>query len=85
MEHDHLNVVVERFIAGGNLVSEGGFRPTQGGPMCGFLDPLDPVIARSAVAADDRLSWDEPSDELSCGHCWATIYGGRAAARYHER
>ena len=82
MDHDHLNAVVGRFVASGNRPSDGGFRPTQGGWECGFVDPLDPVIARSAIAADRRLEWDEPSDELSCSHCWAKIYGGRAAARY---
>lgn len=71
-------------MAAGNAIVGGGFRPSQGGFECGLRDPLDGEIVRSFAGEDTRFVFDAAADELSCRHCWATVYGGVAALRYQR-
>jgi hypothetical protein len=80
-EWEHLEALVKALTAAGNLVVSGGFRPSQGGMYCEMRDRLDPDVLASWVSRDDRLSYDVAADELSCRHCWASIFGADAVAR----
>jgi hypothetical protein len=83
-EWDHLGAAVAALVAAGNEVVGAGFRPTQGGWKCELAAPLDPEVATALAAADARMHFSPADDELFCEHCWTTIYGAQAAARYLE-
>lgn len=73
-EWDQLELIVGALVAAGNR-RRTEFRPSQGGWWCSMERPLDPDAVLLLTGADARLNYDERADELSCRHCWASIFG----------
>jgi hypothetical protein len=80
----HLTALVDALVAGGNSVVGGGFRPTQGGTVCQMERPLDPAVVAQCAARDVRIEFDAEADEAFCRHCWTTVFGSVAVARYRS-
>jgi hypothetical protein len=75
----HFDELLSALLAGGNTLIDGGFVPSQGGPVCTLAEPLDPdIVARFIETDPERLSYDREADTVHCRHCWGAVIGGSA-------
>jgi hypothetical protein len=75
----HFEPLVAALVASGNALADGGFVPSQGGPVCHFVGRLNAAVVEDFVTSDpDRLSYDAETDTVHCRHCWGAVIGGRA-------
>jgi hypothetical protein len=75
----HFGPLLDALISAGNTLVDGGFVPSQGGPVCYLRRPLDLSIVETFVSGDpDRLSYDRQTDTVHCRHCWGAVGGGSA-------
>ena len=79
-EHEHLLPLVKALLAAGNRLqphpaTDQPFRPSQGGPYCPLVDPIDFDVVRD-LPRRAEVQLDEDIDAIFCRHCWTVIYGG---------
>jgi hypothetical protein len=78
-ELGHFDALVSALLAAGNTLVDGGFVPSQGGPVCHLTEPLDPgIVATFVETAPEWLSYDRGADTVHCRHCWGAVVGGTA-------
>lgn len=79
---------VDALVAAGNQVvphpqTDAPFRPSQGGYYCPLRDPIDFGVVET-LPRDEKISFSEDGDSISCRHCWSQILGGNHLRRVQE-